>query len=159
MKILFLDWHIMKPSAHQCTWFTYERTLTTGPNPLFTMTGVVLITSVECSGDHVPVTPVAAYGAWLQLQLVSTTYPRFTRAWALCIYLPAASDMLVPIHLPILKKLYGGWLVAHTWCPQTRGWLDQNRFWHDNWGVSLVCSYSSANSVKLPVPTGFSNQL
>ena len=152
----------MKPSQlnSMSTWFTYERgNWPQGPNPLFTMTGVVLITSVECSGDHVPVTPVAAYGAWLQLQLVSTTYPRFTRAWALCIYLPAASDMLVPIHLPILKKLYGGWLVAHTWCPQTRGWLDQNRFWHDNWGVSLACSYSSANSVKLPVPTGFSNQL
>ena len=71
------------------------------------MTGVVLITSVECSGDHVPVTPVAAYGAWLQLQLVSTTYPRFTRAWVLCIYLPAASDMHVPIHLPILKNYLG----------------------------------------------------
>ena len=79
---------------------------------MFTMTGVVLITSVECSGDHVPVTPVAAYGAWLQLQLVSTTYPRFTRAWALCICLPAASDMLVPVHLPILTKTIWGWLVT-----------------------------------------------
>ena len=121
VKIIFGDWHIMKPSWLHYTWFAYQRPLTTGAGHCLqwvltsATAAVVLITIVECSGDQ----------------------PRSSdsgcRIWGLTI-------LWYGNHTCVLGTYGMVWhgILACTWSPLTIASLARNWFWDGNCNC-LLC--------------------